>query len=263
MCRRIYFQRASRFWESTEDISVNAYLNILHYVKMKIDEKTLNIFLGGEIPCYKNGRLKGDRIGPEKNLAYAAGLYYEEYCHDSKEAFFHNIHKNLKMRIALVIVYKAAGDGQSGSAVLPMACCGVNENAHSFIVINPADGMYQEISPDECFDEDGIAKFVIMNVPGMVKMKGIEKQASVVSAFKLYKKRFFFFKNPYYTDVTGMEFFRLCREKGKKLQGLPGFLEHQKQQLRWLHDMHDLLQETGWEDGMTDVNRIIRLYEES
>lgn len=262
--RRIYFQRANQFWEPTEDISLNAYLNVLHYVKLPIDEKLLNIALGGYIPCYKKYQLIGSRIEQEKNLAYITGLYYEEYYHDYKEAFFDNIHKNLRMRIALVIVYIVTKRGEDLGEALPVVCCGVNEDKRALIVINPFNGIYREISIDDCYEENGARKFIILNAPGMVKMKGMDKNASVTEALKLYIKRFYLFQNAYFImDMTALEFFEYCIKERIDLKEFPDFMIHREKQLKWLHDMYGLLQEVEVKNAKPILNMLMNLYEKS
>ena len=254
MCKRtIYFQRVDKFWTRTADVTLNAYLNVLRYVKMPADERLLNVASGGELPCYKEGRFEGNRIGQEENLAYTLGLYYEVYEHDCPKAFYNNVLKNLKMRISLVLVY----------AGLPMVCCGAEENGGALIVVGPSDGEYRRVCIRECRGADGRWKLAVLNVPGMVKMKGLGIRETVASAATLYQKRFYFFKDRHFMDMTGAAFFEHCRSTGLNPAELPGFLLHREKQLNWLYDMSALAREWMPEKELSYLDGIMQLYEAS
>lgn len=254
MCKRtIYFQRAEKAWAPTTDVKLNAYLNVLRYVKMPVQEKLLNIASGGELPCYKGGGFEGNRVGQEENLAYTLGLYYEKYEHDCPEAFYRNVLKNLKMRISLVLIYTD----------LPMICCGVGGDGCSLIVISPSDGEYRRIDAEACRGACGRWKLAVLNVPGMVKMKGLGIRETIASAAALYQKRFYFFRDRHYMDMTGAAFFEHCRSTGLNPKELPGFLSHRERQLKWLYDMSALAQKWMPEQDMSYLGEIMKMYEAS
>ncbi|HAU86659.1 MAG TPA: hypothetical protein DCW90_14575 [Lachnospiraceae bacterium] len=230
--RKIYFPRADKAWEETNDIRVNGYLNVLRFTKSTYHETAVSIALGGEIPYLKKNQFKRTRISPEKNLAYACGLYYEEYMFDSETEFIQNVIKNLKMRIVLVILYK--NDANLGTEPVPVVCCGYDYDEDAFIIIDVQDGTTKNMNVEECSLFEGQNKLLMLNVPGMVNMKELEENYVISIATKLFIRRFFSFINAQVGDFCGISLFKYCLERGLKPIEIPGFQEHAKWQLQWL-----------------------------
>ncbi|MGI6256701.1 MAG: hypothetical protein ACOYJU_01320 [Anaerovoracaceae bacterium] len=260
---RIYFQRANQFWTPTRDITINGYLNLLRYTKLDVDEKSVDIALGGHIPFCDGTRVWGDRVQAEKNLSYAMGIYYEEYYHDNPDAYFFNIHRNLKMRIAMVMVYIPDETGGEKNRPLPVVCCGTDVENQRLTIVDPREGTYREIALEDTYTEDQQKKMIILNVPGMVKMKGFSEKEILSAALILYIKRFCYCPSDDLSYGAGLEFFRCCRERKKNPAEIKGFMEHRDVQISWLHQLLSKVKSVETRDKVQVIEHMIRLYEKA
>lgn len=188
--RTIYFPRMNQYWEKTEMISLNAYMNMFRYVKADISDELLSITMGGEIPFIKDGKFVAKRINPEKSISYVLGLYYEEFLHDYKEEFLCSVIKNLKMRIAVPIIMLKQGVLQEENEI-PALCCGYDNEKGSLIIVDPSTGEYSDIELEDLSSKNGQKKMFMLNVPGMIQMKCLEHNSMFNQAISMYITRFY------------------------------------------------------------------------
>lgn len=265
----IYFPRVKQYFTPSEDISLNAYLNLFRYVKNELSEELLDIIAGGEIPLIKNGSFIRNRLNRETNISYVMGIYYEEFHHDYDENLRKTIIKNLKMRIAVPIIklksdtkcirnqYLSSKELNDG---LPVLCCGCNESKEMLVIINPVNGEYAEVGFDDIHKENNQRKMYMLNVPGMIKMYGITEKDMIRQAIGMYTARFFRLKSCILGEYCGYEAFKWIGSHGMYEDDKIEYKHHLAKQKKWITKVRERLDGINGDIG-SNLQEIDKLYD--
>lgn len=234
--RTIYFPRLKFLWQKSRDLKFNAYLNMFRYVKADIDEVLLSVLAGGEIPLIREGKLILSTINTEKTISYVMGLYYEEYLHEDKRSYKSSVIKNLKMRIAVPILMIDADNGGVREEI-PALCCGYDQEADEFIVVDPGTGDLRNADFEEMHLKGGQMKMFMLNVPGMIKMHCIDRAAMINQALAMYITRFSGLGNTYLSEKSGYDAIRWTLENFKE-EANGDIKRHINNQINWFQTVH-------------------------
>jgi len=257
----IYFPRANRFFQVSDDIFMNAYLNLFRYVKARISENRLKIIAGGELAFIRNGMFVGERVGFEKSIGYVMGIYYEEFSHDYDRDFMETVLKNLKIRIAVPILkVKKMPSRALKEEGLPVLCCGYNHAKNLLVIINPYDGQYREIGLDDIFMEGGQKRMFMLNVPGMLKMEMLNMGDMVNRAVGMYFVRFYDFRPPVLGQYCGYDALEWACNHRLTMREVLEYERHVAYQTGWLNGLRE--QWSLLDDGnRRNVEEVGRIYE--
>lgn len=236
MSRSIYFPRIAQNFYPGFSAQESAYATWLKSTGASNNYLDLICLArGGVFPIKRGKQLLFEALEPEKTLAHLFGLYYEELLFEYAESLVENAYRNLKMRIVAPILYlKGSVFREDGEESVAAVSCGFDSEQNVPIVVNPYNGEYLDIFPQDYACLQGHYKLLMLNVPGMSRITQLDCDAIAIHAIKIYLRRFFDTEQSLYADSLGLKTFQ---QEMEHLQEHPAFPMHLQQQLRWLENL--------------------------